>query len=70
MTVPAKLPFSMGFKKIKQFLKKLMSWFAPRGLKLPKIVIFLENGLFSVIITFNQLVECPLIYYWKELLKL
>jgi len=54
----------------KVFSKILMSFTAPRGLKLPKIEIFHENGLFSVIIFYNQLVACPVIFYWKELLKL
>jgi len=52
MAVPAKLPFSMGFKKIKKFLTNVNVLVCRRALKLPNIVIFLENGLFSVIITF------------------
>jgi len=53
MAVPAKLAFSMGFKKFKKFLKNFNVFVCPQGgLKLPKIVIFLENGLFFVIIIF------------------
>jgi len=47
-----------------------MSLAAPRGPKLLKIGIFHENGPFSFIIFFIHRVACPVIYYWKELIKL
>jgi len=42
----------MGFKKIKSFSKMLMSFTAPRGLKLLNIEIFHDFSSFSVLIIF------------------
>ena len=68
MAVPAKWHFYMGFKKSKQFFPKIVMYrFAPRGPKSLKIEIFHENGLFSFIIFYDQLVAYPVIYYRKEL---
>ena len=52
MAVPAKLPFSMGFKKIKKFLKNCNVFVCPQGAKVTENRDFLENGLFFVIIIF------------------
>ena len=43
-----KLPFDMGFNKIEKFFKNVNVFDCPRGVKLLKIRIFHENGLFSV----------------------
>ena len=71
-----KLPFDMGFNKIEKFFKNFNVFDCHRlkvvccRLKLLKIRIFHENGLFSVRMFYDQLVACPVIYYWKELFKL
>jgi len=48
MAMKQTLPFDMSFNKSKSLSKVglLMSWFAPRGPKSLKFVIFLGNGLF------------------------
>ena len=43
-----KLAFDMGFNKIEKFFKNFNVFDCLRGLKLLKIMIFHENGLFSV----------------------
>ena len=51
----------MSFKIIEKCVKIFNILVNPQGAKLPKFAIFLKNGLFSVIIFFNQLVAWPLI---------
>ena len=48
------LPFDISFKKIEKFLKNCNVMASPMKPKLPKILIFLENGLFSVTIIFQS----------------
>lgn len=54
MAANQKLPCLVTFKESERMSKMLISWFALRGTKLPKILTFLENGLFSVMIIFKS----------------
>src|SRR6218665_1371783 len=59
---PQRVPFDMGIKIIEKFF--FYFFHCPKGaIVTQNRDFFYENGRFSVIIFYSQLVACPVIYY-------